>query len=117
MASHDRSLKLRDSSFLFCFQLNYLSGFVDFVLIPALVNKHGCGLSILEDRRVHGESGGQRQRRLLQSAAPQRAALRTHRRRLCIWARRTVEVALNVNCISVRVEARLSVNAPVNIPA
>lgn len=82
----------------FFLSFNNLSGFVDFVLIPALVNKHGRGLSILENRRVHGESGGQRQRRLLQGAAPQRAALRTHRHRLGFWTRRTVEGALNVNC-------------------
>lgn len=60
-------------------QRTHLGSFVDFVFVAPLVNKHGRGLSILESRRVHGESGGQRHERLpQQSAAPQRAALRAH---------------------------------------
>lgn len=61
-------------------QCDYLGSFVDFVLVASLVNKHGSGLSILEHRRVHGESGGQREEGLLQRAAPHRAALRAHGR-------------------------------------
>lgn len=63
----------------------YLSSFVDFVLIPSFMNKHGSGLSILENRRVHGETRGQGQQWLLQSTAAHRAALRTHGRRVCYW--------------------------------
>lgn len=59
-------------------QYNYLGSFIDFVLIAPLVNKHGSRLSILEHRRVHGESGGQGQEWLLKGAAPHSAALRSH---------------------------------------
>lgn len=57
----------------------HLGSLVVFVFIAPLVNKHGRRLSILENRRVHGESRGQRHERLpLQGTAPQRAALRAH---------------------------------------
>lgn len=72
------------------FYYNYLSSFVDFVLVPSLMDKHGSGLSILENRRVHGETRGQGQQWLLQSTAAHRAALRTHGRRVCYWTWRAM---------------------------
>lgn len=58
----------------------YLCSFVHFVFIASFVDKHGSGLSILQHSRVHGESRGKGEERLLQDAAPHRAALRTHGR-------------------------------------
>lgn len=57
---------------------NYPSSFVDFVFVTPFVDKHGCEFSIPEHRRIHGDSRGQCEKRLLQGAALHSTAFSTH---------------------------------------